>query len=309
MASKVSVILPTFNGASRGYFEQSAKSVLAQTYQDIELLIIDDGSGDDTKKASEDLAQDSRVRYIYQENKGLSGARNTGIENATGDYIAFIDDDDIWQPEKIERQVRFFEASGDERIGMVFTHIALIDGAGKVVGDQRHFASGDIYKDLFFENVIDSPSSVLIKTEVIKTCGTFTESLKSCEDYELWFRIAKKYTIYSINELLVMYRVHQNKMSRKLEIMEFYQIRTLCKALSDAPNDISVTEDKIFNKSNQMFAVKYFLNGQYSECIRCYRTAKAYCPKISLDVHVKYLMSHFPGFMSLLKRIKRGFLK
>src|SRR5947207_2069934 len=114
---KVSVIIPAYNRAE--FLDTSVGSVLAQTFADLEVVIVDDGSGDETRKVCARLcAQDSRVRYIYQDNKGLPGARNTGIRAGRGEYIALLDSDDFWEPTKLARQLVL--AEGDARIGVVY---------------------------------------------------------------------------------------------------------------------------------------------------------------------------------------------
>ena len=106
--TKVSIILTTLNGATRGYLGFAIESVLKQSYRDFELLIVDDGSTDETKKYCEKYLADPRVKYIFQSNRGLGGARNKGIKNSIGKFICFLDDDDVWKADKLQKQIKFF---------------------------------------------------------------------------------------------------------------------------------------------------------------------------------------------------------
>lgn len=289
----VSVILTSFNGVTRGYLGFAIESVLNQTYKEFELLIIDDGSMDGTKEFCKKYLDDSRVQYIYQVNKGLASARNTGIEKSQGKYICFLDDDDVWKEDKLQKQVEFFEKNPD--VGMVYTNLELIDEIGKVIGYQKHKANGDIYKELFFENIVDAPSSCMIKKEVFEKVGNFKEWMKSNEDYELWFRIAKEYKIYSINEPLVEYRVHQNKMSTNYPKMEFYQIVCFYYALE---NKKDIDEELVYHNLYERFASKHFSLRNIKKFRKYFWIAFAY--KLpSFKMWIKFMISFVPFLLKL----------
>lgn len=290
---KVSAVITSLNGASRGYLGHAIESVLNQTFKDFELLIIDDGSTDDTKEFCKKYLDDSKVQYIYQENRGLAGARNTGIEKSQGNYVCFLDDDDVWKENKLQKQIDFFEKNLD--VGMIFTNLELIDENGNIVGYQKHSANGDIYKELFFENIVDAPSSSMIKKQVFEKVGNFKEWMKSAEDYELWVRIAKEYKIYSINEPLVQYRVHQNKMSTNYSKMEFYGIATLYYALE---NDKNFDEILAYYKLYEKYASKHFSLKNMKEFRKYFWIAFAY--KLpSLKMWAKYVTSLVPFLLKL----------
>lgn len=300
MTKIVSAILTTYNGATRGYLHEAIESVLNQNYKNFELIIVDDGSNDNTKSQIESYLQSPNVKYIYQENKGLAAARNLGIKNSKGEFICFLDDDDIWKPEKLQKQIDFFEKNKDDKTGMVFTSIELINERGIKIGIQSHIARGDVYKELLFENLVDSPSSVMIKKEVFDKIGIFKEHMRSAEDRELWIRIAKKYHIYSINEHLVSYRIHSNKMSVHHKKMEFYTFAAIYYALED---DKYIDEDLVYNNLYQKFAKKHFNLGNYKEFRRYYRIALAYGNN-NYKLKLKYLLSYLPSLIKYLKLIK-----
>lgn len=305
----VSIILPTFNGASRGFLEESIGSVLNQTYKNYELIIVDDGSNDDTRIFCEKYLKRPGIKYIYQENKGLAGARNTGIKMSKGEYICFIDDDDIWLKNKLKKQISFIKKHKDIKIGMVFTSIEFIEEDGRHRRNQSHIANGDIYKKLFYENIIDAPSSVMIKKEVFNEVGLFKEEMKSCEDYEIWFRIAKKYHIYSLNEVLVKYRLHKKNMSKNGKKSEFYKYLALYYALE---NDKSINEDSVYHNYYKKITVDRLLRRNYIEFRKYLKITLAY-GRVGFYLRVMYLISYFYTlsrlFIKILRYIKKKIFK
>jgi len=303
MAPIVSVIITTFNGSSRGYLSEAIESVINQSFKDFELIIVDDGSIDGTKDICMKYLDNSKVAYLHQENKGLGNARNTGIINSYGAYICFLDDDDIWMPEKLEKQLAFFTNHTDGRIGMVFTSLLLIDEKGNPIGFQAHQANGDIYNKLFFENLVDGPSSVMIKRIVLDKVGIFREDIVGDEDNELWVRIAKRFHIYSLNEKLVKYRVHQKiKMSNQHGLMESSQIKTFYHILNDAPDEIRLKEPFIMYSLYRRFAEKHFGVKNYAEFRKNLRIAAAYSYKhISFLTILRYICSFFPSSLRIFR--------
>lgn len=196
--SKISIIIPTFN--RRDYITTALDSVLKQTHKDYEIIIIDDGSNDDTKDVLKPYQ--NNIRYFYQGNKGIPTTRNRGIREAGGDYIAFLDSDDYWLPKKLERQMECFSKNPD--YGMVATRCSSIRPDGSLREKNRPGKSGWVLIDLFKANFIRT-SSAMIKKECLDTVGVFDESLPECEEYDLWLRIAKKYPVGFINDPLAVY--------------------------------------------------------------------------------------------------------
>ncbi|HUU46416.1 MAG TPA: glycosyltransferase family A protein [Acidobacteriota bacterium] len=276
----VSVVLPTYNGAGRGYLAEAIASVLAQTYPHRELIIVDDGSADDTPALLANYAQPG-VRIVHQLNQGLAAARNTGIHHATGEYICFLDDDDRWLPEKLERQVRFFgecERRSGGRVKLVFTPITLIDERGRAVGRQAHTARGDIYESLFTTNLVDSPSSVMIKRDVLDAVGSFDPALRSIEDLDLWIRIAQDYEIHSMDEPLVEYRVHTNKLSTQLATMYMYRRRVVERALdANRRTDLHLDRGAVLFDIEKQYFDKYLQMGDADGALRHFRRAWLCC--------------------------------
>ncbi len=198
MQPLVSVVIPTYNREK--YLQKALSSVLAQTYQCLEIIVIDDGSTDNTGKIVRSFKKD--IRYIYQENQGVSTARNVGIRNSQGDFIAFLDSDDYWFPEKTELQIALFHKHPE--YGMVASRCASIRLDGSYRETNRRGSSGWVLEQLFRANFIRT-SSAIIRKECFDKVGLFDEGLKECEEYDLWLRIAAQYPIGFINRSLAVY--------------------------------------------------------------------------------------------------------
>lgn len=211
MNQSVSVILPTFNG--QRYIAEAIESALAQTLAPCEIIVVDDGSTDGTEKIVRSYG--SRVHYIYQKNKGASGAYNTGIGSASGDYVAFLEHDDVWAPEKNENQVQFFEE--DVSLGMVFSPVLLLEEntPSKRTVNNVDDGGGEVtFSDFFARNRVLNCSTVMIRKVVLEDIGGFREDLPLSFDYDLWLRIAAKYRVACLKMPLATYRIHSNNLSR-----------------------------------------------------------------------------------------------
>lgn len=212
---QVSVILPTYNRAHS--ICRAVESVLGQTYPAWELLVIDDGSTDNTAEIIAGYAAlDDRVRYCGQTcNRGVSAARNEGIRQARYGYIAFQDSDDVWRADKLEKQMRVFEESPGT--GMVYCAMRGTRQDGSVVripdtSIDRRLLRGNLYGLLLQGNVIGAPAAVT-RRECMEKCGGFDESLSCLEDWELFLRIAKAYEAGYVDEALVEADFHDGGVS------------------------------------------------------------------------------------------------
>ena len=198
----VSIILPTYNRAHR--VGKAIESVLTQTYTDFELLVIDDGSTDETEQVVTRY-MDKRVHYYRMaENGGQSKARNCGMQMAQYDYLAFEDSDDLWRPEKLKVQMEVMQGA-EQDVGMVYHKFRydLGKGRGMVLPDEKiplEKKSGNIYEQLLWDNMVGMPT-MLLKKECVNVVGGLDESLKCLEDYDFALRIAQKYKAIFINEI------------------------------------------------------------------------------------------------------------
>ena len=205
----VSVIIPAYNCE---YLEDAVRSIYCQTYRSFELIVVDDGSpGTGIKEICDRFPE---ARYIRQPNAGPSVARNLGIREANGDLIAFLDDDDIWLPEKLEKQMALWESLPDrDRVGLIYTGQYMFNG-DTVYGAKVDSANGMVYPYLLFGQFIGSCSSVLMPKNVFQEVGNFDGSLICTQDFELFLRVARKRPVYSIDEPLIKYRSRPDQISK-----------------------------------------------------------------------------------------------
>jgi glycosyltransferase involved in cell wall biosynthesis len=248
---KVSVVIPAYNAIT--YLPEAVDSVLRQTYTDFEALIIDDGSSDQTADWASQIA-DSRVKLISQENKGLPGARNTGIIQAQGEYIAFLDADDLWTPTKLEKQVHCLE--NNPTVGLVHTWMLLVDEHGKSTGRvMKSNAEGDAWKQVVEKNVIACPS-VMVRRYCFETVGLFDRNLRSIEDWDMWIRIAARYPFAVIKETLAYYRQLPSSMSKNCQVMEQAFRIVIEKAFHSAPSELLYLKNRSYGYANLCLAWK-----------------------------------------------------
>lgn len=198
----VSVIIPTFNRAN--LVKEAIESVLAQTFQDFEIIIIDDGSTDETKEVVSQIRSD-KICYIYQKNMGPAAARNAGIKIAKGKYIAFLDSDDLWLSKKLEKQVELFEKLPPD-VGLVHCSVFLKRGDNLVLARAR--ARGNPLRDFLLNtgNAYLSTPAILVKQECFSKTGLFDETLRVSEDKDFCIKIAQNYKVDYVNEPLVIVR-------------------------------------------------------------------------------------------------------
>lgn len=221
----VSVIIPTYN--RHELVREAIASVLAQSFSDFELIVVDDGSEDGTAEAVREFPE---VRYVYQPNRGVSAARNHGVFLSTGALIAFLDSDDLWQPQKIEQQVKFLIECPEAQICQT-EEIWLRNGVRVNPHNKHRKAGGDIFARSL-ELCLVSPSSVMMRRELFERMGGFDETLPACEDYDLWLRIAATTPIHLIETPLVIKRGgHVDQLSHQFWGMDRFRVTALCKLL------------------------------------------------------------------------------
>ncbi len=225
----VSVIIPVYNRES--FISKAVESVLNQTYKNFEIIVVDDGSIDETYFSILHLTSDKRLSYyLLNENKGVSFARNYGIKHADGKFIAFLDSDDYWLPEKLEKQVKYML---ENNLKICQTDEYWLRKNRFVNPKKKHKKiSGNIfYKSL--ELCIVSPSAVMLDREVFENVGMFDEKMPACEDYDLWLRVSLKYNVGLFEEKLIVKRGgHEDQLSRNFGL-DKYRIYSLLKLLEN----------------------------------------------------------------------------
>ncbi len=207
---KVSVVIPSYNSAA--FLPDAVESVLKQDYKNIEVIVINDGSTDDTEKVMKPFFKNKRVRYLYQENSGQAAARNKGIRICTGDYVAFLDADDLWTPNKLSLQLPVFNLSAT--IGVVYTNVAHIDVNGnRIQSPRRQFHNGFITDKLLIDNFVTGMASI-VKKQCFDEIGLFDETLPMGVDWDLWLRISTRYEFHFLNKVTYLYRQWDGQMSK-----------------------------------------------------------------------------------------------
>lgn len=205
----VSVVVASYNMGN--YLPLAVESILRSTYRNIEVIVIDDGSTDATPELIKPCLDDARVRYIRQQNQGQPKAKNNGLRAARGDFIAFCDADDLWEPDKLERQLPCFE---NARVGVVYSEVSFIDGAGnryeKPPVYRRH--SGRITNQMLIKNFVPFGTSV-IRRECVEKNGVFDESFRMGIDWDLWLRYSLDWEFAYVPDRTYIYREWDGQMS------------------------------------------------------------------------------------------------
>jgi len=232
----ITVVIPTYNRAS--FLREALQSVFAQTLKPMEVIVVDDGSTDETLEMCE--KEFPWVRYYYQENRGVSAARNVGIKASRGDWIALLDSDDAWVPEKLEEQWQFVQENQEAKI--VQTEEIWIRKGKRVNPKKIHQKkSGWIFEDCIPLCII-SPSAVMIHKDVINKIGLFDEELGTCEDYDLWLRISLHYPIYLLEKSLIIKRNgHMGQLSAT-HGQDANRVQALLKILKDPEMNVTQTD-------------------------------------------------------------------
>jgi glycosyltransferase involved in cell wall biosynthesis len=222
----VSVIIPTYNRSA--YLREAIESVLSQTYKNIELIVVDDGSTDATGELL--LQHGAKLSVLHTGHRGPSAARNCGIAAASGAHIAFLDSDDVWLPDKLREQMLFFQDHPEARVCQ--TEEIWIRNGVRVNPMNKHKK----YSGWIFERCLPlcivSPSAVMIERSVFTSAGLFDETFLACEDYDLWLRISARYPVFLLDTPLIIKRGgHNDQQSKIIPHLDQYRIRALCKIL------------------------------------------------------------------------------
>lgn len=322
----VSVIIPAYNAMR--YLPRALESVLNQTYQNLEVVIVDDGSQDGISAwyAQLELAIRQRVSLISQANSGSASARNRGIARSHGPYIAFLDADDIWLPNKLARQIQCLEAQTETRTetgtetkpatrtetepktraetaqetepGLVYCWAALIDQAEVPTGRlyAERLQPQQAWETLVVRNVISTPSAVLVRRECLQQVGGFDPTLRSyVEDKDLWLRIALHYPIQVLPEVLIYKRRHQLNISKDWQAMEQASYQVLSRAFAAPPDEIS---DRTLQQLQRQ---------SYGELNRRLAWKPLQTEQVALGVALKYLrksLAYCPGLIRSKESIK-----
>jgi glycosyltransferase involved in cell wall biosynthesis len=230
----ISVIIPVYNGETT--IQRTIESVFKQTVSDWELIVIDDGSQDSTVDILSQI-RDSRLKVFSYPNAGQATSRNRGLAKASGDYIAFLDADDLWTPDKLEAQLNALQTHPQAAVAYSWTDY--IDESDQFYRRGNHLTlNGNIYANLLLTDLFENGSNLLICKKALDDVGGFDESLPPAEDWELWLRLASRYEFIAVPSAQILYRVSAHSASTQVGKMEAACLRVIEQAFSQAPESL-----------------------------------------------------------------------
>ena len=230
----ISVVIPVYNNETT--IQETIESVLTQSFSDLELIVINDGSQDSTLKIVSSIL-DPRLKVFSYPNAGLAATRNRGVSHASGEYISFIDADDLWTPDKLEAQFKALQVNPQAAVAYSWTD--WIDEFGQFLRPGGHISvNGDVFATLLVRDFVESGSNPLIRAEALAEVGGFDESLPAVEDWDMWLRLAAGYEFVCVPSPQILYRVSSSSMSSNVWKMEAGSLRVIERAFAVAPESL-----------------------------------------------------------------------
>lgn len=293
---KVSVVIPAFNASKT--IKATLKSVIDQSFEDFEIIVINDGSTDDTLEVVNEIG-DQRIKTFTYSNGGLATARNRGISHATGDYVAFLDADDLWTKDKLESQVEALENNSDAGLAYSLSYYLNEDGKSYHIGSKLS-PEGDVYAHILVSNFLDSGSSPLVRKTVIDSIGLFDSTISGAADWDYWIRIAAKWPFVLIPERQIFYRQSGSSMSSRVDFMESCIISVVHKAFENAPDEYKYLKKRSLAEAYRYSAQLYITrstdyHGLWRAIGKLSQSAQSYPPIIFQSafrkIFVKILVS------------------
>jgi len=263
MTELVSVIIPNYNYGR--YLKEAIDSVFGQSYPRCEIIVVDDGSTDESLDVLRSYGD--RLRWVQQARQGVSAARNRGIQESRGPFVALLDSDDVWHPEKLARQL---PALTRPSVGMVYCGRRLIDGAGRWLQTQQPRHSGWLLKDIALLRWAQAPggSAALVRRACFDRVGLFDAALSTSADWDLWRRIACSYEIEVVPEPLVSYRQHGVAMHRNADLFERDMLHAFSRMFEDpAAALIHPLRRQCYSNLYVMLAGAYFQVGRWDHSL------------------------------------------
>lgn len=239
----ISVIIPVCNGEKT--IQETIRSVLNQTFKNFELLVINDGSTDATLDIVNNI-NDSRIQVFSHSNAGSNPTRNKGIDQAMGEYISFIDADDLWTVDKLESQWKVLQANPEAAVAYSWSDY--IDQSSQFLRRGSHIsATGNVYQHLLLSNFLENGSNPLIRKQALIEVGGFDESLTHAEDWDMWLRLAKQYHFVVVSSPQVLYRVSPNSSSFNISKLESGCLQVINQAFIHAPTSLHLKRYSLAN--------------------------------------------------------------
>ena len=248
----ISIIIPVYNGEKT--IKETIQSVLGQTFADFELIVINDGSQDSTLEVVSSISE-PRLKVFSYPNAGVSASRNRGIAQAKGEYISFIDADDLWTPDKLETQLTALQAHPEAAVAYSWTD--WIDESGEFLRPGSHITNnGDVYAKLLFRDFVGSGSNPLIRTQALEEVGGFNESLTPAADWDMWLRLAASNKFVCVPSAQILYRVSPRSMSTNVWRMETESLQIIEQAFAQAPESIAHLKRQVMAERYKYLTLK-----------------------------------------------------
>ncbi|MBD2730343.1 glycosyltransferase [Nostoc sp. FACHB-892] len=239
---KISVIIPAYNAEKT--IKETIESVQQQTFTDFELIVINDGSQDKTLEILHTI-KDERLQIFSYENGGLPEARNRGIKRASGEFVSFLDADDLWTPDKLELQLVALQQNPDAGVAYSW-NLCMFEKEGTLsfVNAASPPFEGNVYPNLLLENFVGNGSNILLRRQVIESVGNFDRTLKSFEDWEFYLRVASVWNFVLIPQRQIIYRKVSSSMTSKVKVMEEQGLRLIEKVYRSVPPELQYLKNQ-----------------------------------------------------------------
>jgi hypothetical protein len=280
----VSVIIPNYNHAQ--YVGDAIRSVLAQTYHNYEIIVVDDGSTDNSR--AEVARFGNKVNYIYKTNAGLSAARNTGFKASKGSFIGVLDADDMYEPEYLSTLVTALQENPDA--AGIYCGYQFVDHVNHPLPqiEARPMESGKLYSALLDGNFF-VPESIFLRRKVYEDVGLFDETLRACEDWDVWLRATKKYKIIHSPKILTRHRVLPGSMSTDPLRMLHNRLAVLKKHVGDEPAVSGDSEThRAYGRAYLGSCIEYLQYGSPERAYQCFQTMANICPSLLTEIDTFY---------------------
>lgn len=277
MTPLVTAVIPNYNYSR--YLADAVGSALNQTYENLEVIVVDDGSTDDSLKVLEQFSD--RIKVIAQQNAGVSAARNNGVAAGAGEYLAFLDADDVWHPEKIKKQVERF--ASEPSLGMVHVGVRDIDADGRELRTLLDGMQGDVAPELLISDrpvILGGGSGIMITRRIFDDVGGFDQRLSTCADWDIFYQMGLRSKVAFIPYVLLDYRFHGSNMHGNLFRTERDAMLCLEKAFSSPSPQISALRDQAYGKSHLILSGSYYHAGEIYQSLLHGIKAIYYKPKL-----------------------------
>jgi len=289
--SRVSVIIPCYNHAH--YLPDALNSVLAQTYTDWEAIIVDDGSTDNTRAVAAQFI-DPRIHYLHQENQGLSAARNAGIRAAQGEFIALLDADDMWEPTFLEKMVTVLQA--EPTASAAYCGFRYMNANAKLLNQSvMKVVPPEAFRDeLLHHGSWLNPCSVIVHASAYREVGPFDETLRACEDLDIWLRLSEQHRFIGVPEVLVRYRRTGNNMSDDVERMSKAKRQVFEKHIGKFDPQVDIWTVEKRQAACQIYSMEtqeYLAQQNVTASARAFLGLYQYCSAIAVSLDLWYSLA------------------